>query len=331
MLEERIAQFRARMEEPDVNVKEDTRAMALELLRLIAESYASVKQAEPVDHPDGMTVGFVRQNLKNTSDLLTTMVDRLRDSLGGPHSEVDAALLAWVQGQSLSVGEALRQIDSMIPHLEPTGLISQLRQWQVSLRLLQDRLTVRLDTDALRRRANELVERTEAAFQRAQEASSKAQDAAGLAGNASLGTYFSDYAEKELIAARWFRGLTIAAIILGLGGVLAQGHLEPADWTGVTFRVAIAAGAGTLAAYFGRQSGQHRRLYNWARSTEVQLESFPAFIEGVPAEEQGEVYRTLARRVLSAPPEKEGDTSEDSVGSAQLLDIVATLARRQLS
>ncbi len=125
------------------------------------------------------------------------------------------------------------------------------------------------------------------------------------------------------------RGLTIAAIILGLGGVLAQGHLEPGDWTGVTFRLAIAAGAGTLAAYFGRQSGQHRRLYNWARSTQVQLESFRHSSRGFLQRSRVRCTHPRATRTR-APPEKSGDSSEDSVGSAQLLDIVATLARRQL-
>ncbi len=45
--------------------------------------------------------------------------------------------------------------------------------WSIKLRQLQDRMTRRLDSDALQLRTSDLVEQAEAALQRAQQASSK--------------------------------------------------------------------------------------------------------------------------------------------------------------
>lgn len=322
MLQARIDQFRGEVEEPSEVVADDTRDMALDLLSILAEIDLFAERYEPTGPIPGGSF------MHDVPARITETLDQLRNALQGDAEQADAMLLNWVQYRGQDTGFLVERLSAAMTEAGTAETHAQWRQWRVRLRLLQERVTSRLDSDALRSRAKNLVEQTEVALQRAKDASEKAQDAAGMSGNAALGTYFSGYSKQELIAARWFRGLTVLAIAAGVVGVLLQGRLGSEDWTGIVYRVAVAAGAGTLAAYFGRQAGQHRRLYNWARSTQVQLDSFPAFIESVPAAEKGEVYRTLARRVLSAPPEKGAELSDDSVGTAQLVELVTALAKR---
>ncbi|MCW2165672.1 hypothetical protein B0I12_002837 [Microbacterium hydrothermale] len=172
------------------------------------------------------------------------------------------------------------------------------------------------------------LDEAQSAAEKAISAAVKAQESAGVAGSSSLSTHFSTYASGERIAANTFRVLSILSVVGALLAAIALGPVEAGNWTQLTYRLATVAAAGTLAAYFARQAGQHRRVYNWAKSLEVQLKSFPAFVEPIPEEQRVEIYRSFARRVLSAPPEKGADTNEDSAGAAQLLDIITALAKR---
>lgn len=173
-----------------------------------------------------------------------------------------------------------------------------------------------------------LLQAAKSAVDQATDAAAKAQESAGVSGSSSLSTHFSRYASGERWAANTFRVLSILSVVGALLAAIALGPVDAGNWTQLTYRVATVAAAGTLAAYFARQAGQHRRVYNWAKSLEVQLKSFRAFIEPIPDSERVEIYRAFARRVLSAPPEKGTDSAEDSVGAAQMLDLATALAKR---
>ncbi|TGY35033.1 hypothetical protein E5344_12165 [Microbacterium laevaniformans] len=168
----------------------------------------------------------------------------------------------------------------------------------------------------------------EAALTEAQAAAGKAQVAAGIAGGASLSDHFRDYAKSERRAAEVFRGLSIAAILATILAALAVEHPAAGDWVGFTYRVAILAGVGALSAYFARQASHHRRAYNWAKGLEVQLKSFPAFIDPADSEVKADIYRDFARRVLGAPPESSKEGGEDSLPTAQLIEALIALAKR---
>lgn len=160
------------------------------------------------------------------------------------------------------------------------------------------------------------------------DARDKALDAAGVVGSASLATHFEKYASAERSASNTFRILAICAIVGTVVSALIIGFPVQNDWAGLAFRLALIAGLGTLAAYFGRQASQHRRVYNWAKAISVQLQSFPAFVEPIAPEDRHEIYRTFARRVLGPPPEKDGGSPDDPTFPAQVLDVVASLAKR---
>lgn len=249
-------------------------------------------------------------------------LDGLRNdlALGG-----NVPLLNWVRSAAVDTHRVGRRFltdfldDGRVDWL--VDQVGMLWSFAEESNLLLDRFTLEQDHELLLGRIQESA-------REAATAADNAKRSAGIAGEASLSEHFSKYAESELKSANRFRIAAIGSVLVALAFALAFGPIDTGNWPHLTWRIATVAGAGTLAAYFARQAGQHRRVYNWAKSLEVQLLSFPAFISPLGKEERTEIYRTFARRVLSGPPEKGVETSEDSVGAAQLLDLVTALAKR---
>ncbi len=75
MLEERIQQFRARIQEPGSDVREDTREMALELLTVISEI------DEFVGSGAAGTLGISEDSVQNHQLNLRSAIDHLRNSV----------------------------------------------------------------------------------------------------------------------------------------------------------------------------------------------------------------------------------------------------------
>lgn len=302
------------VQSPELPLSERSAALVLEALAAFKRIGVALDSYElPPD--DDTVVGFRAWTNNGASSLQRLLAERPIDETGLLKWAVVAMenIESWARKTVVSLDK--RALD---PHNPVNGAVLEALIPEIASKAA----SIKADVDAIliREEAAELVRET-------RQARDAAQSAAGLTGTASIGAYFSGYARQERLAANTFRILTVVTILAGLFGIGLLGQFEPGNWSAISTRVAIAAATAALGTYFARQAGQHRRLYNWARSTQVQLESFPAFIKPVPEAEQGEVYRVLANRVLSAPPEKGKDT-EDSVGSAQLIDLVLTLAKR---
>ena len=237
-----------------------------------------------------------------------TAINSLRDvRLGG-----EAHLLTWVTN-------TCRLFVSVLNNLQRQWPEANLEHQVTALGLGAERAAGMLDLLAI-------VERAREALGAAQEAATKAKGAAGIAGGAALSGHFSTYAQTERRAAETFRLLSIAALI---AAVIVAIFIHPAegDWSGVVYRVAILGGVGALSAYFARQAGHHRRVFNWAKGLEVQLQSFPAFIEQTGTGARDDIYRAFAHRVLGAPPESSGG-SDDTLPTGQLIEALIALAKR---
>ncbi|WP_448003350.1 hypothetical protein [Agromyces bauzanensis] len=184
-----------------------------------------------------------------------------------------------------------------------------------------DRLAMLEDDERFRSHAAVLVEDAE-------RTASKLQEAAGIAGDAQLALHFASYARREWWSANAFRALTILAIIaaLVLAAMLPKPHAG--DWVTFSYRLAQLVGVAALATYLGRQAAQHRRVFNWARSMQVQLQSFPAFIEPVTdGETRSGIYDAFARRVLGPPPERSGKNDE-AYPNQQVIELLTALAKK---
>lgn len=309
MFEDRLAAFVAHLSE-DGSLPEATRDLALSLLALFREA------------EDYLTdIGDPPFFIATVATLGESVLDSLRYALE-PGSE--EAVLRWVKSASDEIAAHFNGMQIELPTLERQQadlIISRARTLGQQASSLQDQASLRSATVKLNAEL--------------QDSATKAKDAAGIIGTSSLATHFGTYANREADSADAFRvsalvGFGAALVFALVFGNGAKGLLFAfeSEWTALAFKAAGTLGIGGIAAYLARQSGQHRRMANWARSMEVQLQSFPAFIEPLEYEQQAEMYSLLARRVLTAPPEKAGGSSEDSVVAAQLIDVLTSVMKR---
>ncbi|MCI2956933.1 hypothetical protein MN032_04445 [Agromyces atrinae] len=153
-----------------------------------------------------------------------------------------------------------------------------------------------------------------------------AQAAASDSGTTALESAFHDVAQRENKQASIWRWSTIgvlaAVITVGIYYVFESANHAP-EWQGIVYRLAIVSALAAAAAYLARQSAHHRRIGTWARSIEVQLKSFRAFVEPISdIKVQDGMYEIFGRRVLGPPPE--GKAGNDELGNLiqPLLDQV---------
>lgn len=234
----------------------------------------------------------------------------------------DLALLRWVASIASSAAEA---VAGPVRNLTLSGTTKDLA------RDLQDRL------DKISQQALSMADalKIRAALSEATSLVADIKEQAGAAGDAGNVAFYREFADQELKAATRFRVASIVLIsaTVGIAAFYALwGLFHPAEepqWTAVVYRTAILVGIGALAAYLARQAGQHRRIYNWANALEVQLLSYQNFVAPMTDEERSEIRLHFARRVLGAPPDpKTGETSDDTVPAAQLIDLAMATVRR---
>jgi len=305
ILRSRIDRFRAELE--SARLADEVRSIASEVLRIIEQIVVTADLRWPTHLVDGP----INTSANNTLDQLREVLKRANN----------VAVLDWVKHSAMAT------INWMAFPPENVNW-SDLREIAEPLPSVAQRANLLLDSYSLEDERDRILEDVRRSAEVAASAAQKAQKSAGVSGSSSLATHFSTYARQERKAAESFRVLAIVGVLGALVAAIAFGPIEPGDWSHLTYRLAVVAAAGTLAAYFARQAGQHRRVYNWAKSLEVQMKSFPAFVEPIAEVERVEIYRAFARRVLSGPPEKGSEVSEDNVGAAQLLDLVTALAKK---
>lgn len=305
ILRSRIDRFRAELE--SARLADEVRSIASEVLRIIEQIVVTADLRWPTHMVDGP----INTSANNTLDQLREVLKRANN----------VAVLDWVKHSAMAT------INWMAFPPENVNW-SDLREIAEPLPSVAQRANLLLDSYSLEDERDRILEDVRRSAEVAASAAQKAQKSAGVSGSSSLATHFSTYARQERKAAESFRVLAIVGVLGALVAAIAFGPIEPGDWSHLTYRLAVVAAAGTLAAYFARQAGQHRRVYNWAKSLEVQMKSFPAFVEPIAEVERVEIYRAFARRVLSGPPEKGSEVSEDNVGAAQLLDLVTALAKK---
>lgn len=301
-------------------------------------------------------IEWLAAHVEEVSGLPDFMRARLRTVLELSDSVLNGAEEIWDDLAS-QLGLSLEGYLSSLPGILDTGDESQLVEWAQSMlgttrRTLEgylslanqtDELTAQMRTalvamiDAVRieeARMGVLQEelgyraRSEDLAKEAEATVTLIQQAAGMAGDASLARHFAEYSRREWWSANIFRVLTIVAIGGALWAAAASGHPHEGDWVALSYRIAQLAGIAALATYLGRQAAQHRRVYNWARSMQVQLQSFPAFIEPIAdGDTRSSIYNEFARRVLGPPPEK-GPSNDDAYPNQQAIELLTVLARK---
>lgn len=162
--------------------------------------------------------------------------------------------------------------------------------------------------------------------EKADAARRQAQTVAATGADVALSREFGNLATKESESARRWTWSSIGATAAGLvGSVVTHAIVDPGpDTTAFVYPVIVALAAAGLATYFARLGGHHRHTAQWAKSIEVQLDSYARFIEHTPEAERSRVFEQFAGRVLGAPPPR---SEKAAVQSATIADIAAIATR----
>ncbi|MDD7929918.1 hypothetical protein [Microbacterium thalli] len=255
------------------------------------------------------------------------------DQLRRPLKDADVdGLLVWARRAVEVVQHWLSQFMSAA-RTDPLFL-NEMRLLSARAADLLEAAEREMDSLAIASSLRQNLERAEEVNEELEKTSSNLKRASGEAGQASLSTHFGTYATRELRWAWVFRLLSVVLVLLAVGGAAAiltnpDLRVSPNDWTGLTTKFALLAGLGSLAAYLARQAAVHRRTGVWAKSLEIQLDSFPAFIDGVPEDGRTAAYLALGQRVLGVPPNKDGDVAPDQgMPTAQIIDLITVALKK---
>ena len=303
MFDERVAGLRLAVQ--DLEIDPEHRELLSKILDSLRNAYSALDERSEYLELTGTTPPWEAR--------FATSLEEFRTAIADGDEEM---LLAWGERALASCVEAF-QLDAALLN----GTDDELEAALSAVQMLKDRSSLALDLLSYGRRAAQTLASIE-------ESQAKAQVATGEIGENSFVKHFADHARGQRNYAEVLRWLTVALI----GGVTLYAvfgeHPTPNDWVGLISRGAVIAGVTAVAAYLARQSGQHRRSSEWAKSIEVQLRTFPAFVEGLPDDDRSFIVRQLAARILASPPEKGTPSGEDSVSYAQLLDVVSNIAKR---
>ncbi|MBJ7357072.1 hypothetical protein [Nocardioides sp.] len=144
-----------------------------------------------------------------------------------------------------------------------------------------------------------------------------------------LSDHFKRLSWRERCASWLFRVLTFTA----LAGAVYAGAEVPAgiDLESGLGHLAIILALGGGAAYASRLASTHRSMADWAKSIQVQLNTFQDFLTTVtddPA--KARIYEEFARRVLGAPPSLLGGSDTGAgLSNAQVLDLAALITGKK--
>lgn len=231
----------------------------------------------------------------------------------------DIAVLDWASSLVFDLSEALGRRVS-VRNLSDDLLERTREQMRLADRSLQ-RIAM-LQTDLRLTESGRVLDEIE-------DVADAARTAAGTIAGGNLSQYFGEYAKTEKRTADLFRVLTVLLIGAGITVSLFIPHGAVGDWVALAYRLLIVGGIAGLAAYIGRQAGQHRRTANWAKALQVQLLAFAAFIAPIQDEEsKNAIYGAFAARVFGAPPERPTAKDGSDLGAAQVVDLMTAFVKK---
>jgi hypothetical protein len=150
----------------------------------------------------------------------------------------------------------------------------------------------------------ELQKKSETAWREVAALKKRAETASNYLGIASVAGGYSDTADSEAHSAFWLR---IGAIASFLGAVAASVfaliyHVtHPFTLDGFFAKASLALPILLLAGYLARESSRHSERADFNRQRQRQLESLPAYVDGLQVDRRALVYEALAPGFFSTP------------------------------
>jgi TolA-binding protein len=188
-------------------------------------------------------------------------------------------------------------------------------------------------TTALAEALGDLTTKANTAWDEVAALKERAETASNYLGINALAAGYSQTADSEDTRAFWLR-LSAVGCFLGAIGVSAFAlvyHVTHAfTLDGFLAKAGVSIPILVLAGYLAREASKHSERGNFSRLRQRQLESLPAYVDGLQVEKRAVLYEALApgffSPVLSPKQEKEGATVPDPVRGA--IDLLIEAAKK---
>lgn len=165
------------------------------------------------------------------------------------------------------------------------------------------RVTAALEEPAVTARAQgeaalaDLKEKADKAWEEVAALKERAESASRYLGINALAAGYNETAGKEETRAFWLRIGAIASLVVAVGAsafAVVYHIAEPFSLEGVLTKAIVALPLLVLAGYCARESSRHSDRAHFNRQRQRQLESLPAYSDGLDPADRAALYGTLA-------------------------------------
>jgi hypothetical protein len=246
----------------------------------------------------------VRQAAQSVRAQIDAETERVTTALTSQQADFEASLTGFRTEMDSAVASANESVDQAIAEAST----------KVGAALVE-----------VQERASEMWEEVGALEKRAQEASN-------YLGINALASGYHETAEKEERSAYWMRVLAIiafvGAVLVALGAV-AYHIASEFSLEGFLTKALVAAPILALAGYLAHESSLHRERATFNRHRQRQLESLPAYADGLEPQDRAALYALLAPGFYSpGPAAVNEEASSQPVTPEALAQLVERLSSR---
>lgn len=167
------------------------------------------------------------------------------------------------------------------------------------------------------------------------EMKTQADELLGAIGVAGVAAGYNETAKQEKqVADKWRRATVAVALIAAvvLASALFIEHSAAGSWSRLATRFVISISFAGLAAYCGRQSGEHRQVERDARRRQLQLAALNPYLANLPPEVSALLKGQLAAGYFTPEDPRrddiEGAEPANALFMAQLKDAISALATK---
>lgn len=275
-----------------------------------------------------------RQSMSGHIGRITTEYNELKTKVDG--------LAAQVSEQETQVSTEVTRLTTVAADAETAFTEAQTTREQAFEKQSDDfeaRFKHTVETAAGHARAEaeealaELKEKADKAWEDIAGLKQRAEQASNYLGINALAAGYHETAQTEDKRAFWTR---LGAILSFVGAILASGfavlyHVVNAfSLQGALTKALFALPFFVLAGYLARESSRHADRGHFNRQRQRQLESLPAYVDGLEPEKRAELYEALAPGFfapVSGRAEKDGERDSDPTVTLLTL-LLAELKKR---
>jgi hypothetical protein len=266
-------------------------------------------------------------------------VGQLSGELNSLHSTVQegaqnvANLKSQIESEIGRLGQALTDSNAAFQQSQSERaetFTARLTEFASQLREARDAAS-----EAVTETLDSLKEQSEGAWGEISALQERAEAASNYLGINSLAGGYSQTADAEDSRAFWLRTGAVACFLGAIAAsvfALIYHVVRPFTIEGFFAKAAVALPFLVLAGYLARESSQHRDRANFSRQRQRQLESLPAYVDGLEPARRAVLYEALApgffSPVMSSRSAKEGEPAGGDPAAAAIDLLIEEMKKR---